>query len=193
MADISEILPGKLYLSSLSATHHHPWLVERRVSHILSITFSMVLPRENIKHMQIKLLDDQLARISEHFEVATSFIHEAISNDGCVLVHCDAGVSRSSTLVLAYLIKHHQMSLTEAHKLVKSKRDLIAPNLGFLLQLQLYAIAQSVPSDDLSVILEEICSLGYDRTKVERIVREHNFATEPILESISSLERLDDW
>ena len=42
---------------------------------------------------------------------------------------------RSSTLVLAYLMKYQQLSLVDAHTLVKSKRNMIRPNNGFWIQL----------------------------------------------------------
>lgn len=53
---------------------------------------------------------------------------------GKVLVHCLQGLSRSATLVLAFLIIKKGMSVTEAVELVRSKRR-IYPNDGFLQQL----------------------------------------------------------
>jgi len=52
-----------------------------------------------------------------------------------VLVHCFAGVSRSATIVLAYLMQEHGMSYTEAMKFVKAARWFINPNEGFRKQL----------------------------------------------------------
>ena len=42
-----------------------------------------------------------------------------------VLVHCIAGVSRSATIVMAYLMKSQGMTLQQAHRLVKSKRPIV--------------------------------------------------------------------
>ena len=53
---------------------------------------------------------------------------------GKVLVHCTVGVSRSATLVLAYLMIRQNMTLVEAIKTVKDHRGII-PNRGFLRQL----------------------------------------------------------
>jgi protein-tyrosine phosphatase len=56
-----------------------------------------------------------------------------------VLVHCHAGVSRSSTIVISYLMrKYINFSLNDALKFVKSKRPIIKPNKGFMKQLQKY-------------------------------------------------------
>lgn len=53
---------------------------------------------------------------------------------GKVLVHCQVGVSRSATLVLAYLMLKQNLTLVEAVCAVKDKRGVI-PNRGFLRQL----------------------------------------------------------
>jgi atypical dual specificity phosphatase len=52
-----------------------------------------------------------------------------------VLVHCAAGISRSSTLVIAYLINCENMKLFDAFKHVRSKRGVIWPNTGFMKML----------------------------------------------------------
>ncbi|OQV13404.1 hypothetical protein BV898_12356 [Hypsibius exemplaris] len=57
---------------------------------------------------------------------------------GRVLVHCLMGVSRSASVVLAYLVKYRGMSLEEAHELVRRQRPMISPNRGFWEQLSLF-------------------------------------------------------
>jgi protein-tyrosine phosphatase len=42
-----------------------------------------------------------------------------------ILVHCMAGVSRSVSLVIAYLIKHKDMNYEAAYTLVKSRRKIV--------------------------------------------------------------------
>lgn len=66
------------------------------------------------------------------------FIRDAIAKDGKVFVHCYAGVSRSATIVIAYLMFEHGLSYSAAIKLVKSKRPFINPNDGFRKQLLLF-------------------------------------------------------
>lgn len=54
---------------------------------------------------------------------------------GRVLVHCAMGISRSATLVLAFLMIYENMTLVEAIQTVQAHRN-ICPNSGFLRQLQ---------------------------------------------------------
>lgn len=51
-------------------------------------------------------------------------------------MHCFAGVSRSTTILTAYLMKKNQWRLREALSLVKKQRSVIGPNKGFILQLR---------------------------------------------------------
>ena len=61
---------------------------------------------------------------------------ESIRNqNGKVLVHCKAGISRSATICLAYLITCYRLSLDEAYEFMKKRKSLISPNFSFLGQL----------------------------------------------------------
>jgi protein-tyrosine phosphatase len=53
-----------------------------------------------------------------------------------VLVHCAAGVSRSASFVIAYIMKSRKIGFDEAYTFVKSKRPIITPNSGFVKQLK---------------------------------------------------------
>ena len=53
-----------------------------------------------------------------------------------ILVHCAAGVSRSASFTIAYLMRKKGMGFEEAHKLVKEKRKIIRPNSYFVEQLR---------------------------------------------------------
>ena len=58
-----------------------------------------------------------------------------------MLVHCVQGISRSASVVLAYLIKYEGMSTDAAVALVKRRRGIANPNAGFLRQLRAYEAA----------------------------------------------------
>ena len=60
---------------------------------------------------------------------------KARMSDCCILIHCMAGVSRSVTLTIAYLMYRYRMSMQSAYQFVKEKRPAISPNLNFMGQL----------------------------------------------------------
>ena len=78
------------------------------------------------------------APIENHFEDVNSFISNACQSGGKVLVHCDQGVSRSATAVLAYLMKERGMSVDQAFAYLQSKRGIVDPNYGFIQKLHHY-------------------------------------------------------
>ncbi|KFV07953.1 Dual specificity protein phosphatase 14, partial [Tauraco erythrolophus] len=73
--------------------------------------------------------------ISLYFDSVTDKINSVVQKHGATLVHCAAGVSRSATLCIAYLMKYHKVTLFEAYNWVKSRRPIIRPNVGFWRQL----------------------------------------------------------
>jgi protein-tyrosine phosphatase len=53
-----------------------------------------------------------------------------------VLVHCSAGISRSPTLVLAYMMKRCNFTLDEAFDRMRQLRSIVDPNVSFIIQLR---------------------------------------------------------
>lgn len=95
-------------------------------------------PIKNIRYKHIKLYDDPHCDLSQHFSAAFSFINEAINSKSNILIHCAMGVSRSSAILIAYLMKHQRMSFQDAYWFVKKRRSIIFPNFGFMTQLTEY-------------------------------------------------------
>lgn len=54
---------------------------------------------------------------------------------GKILVHCKAGISRSATICIAYLMVHKSLTLDQAFDHVRSRREIISPNMSFMQQL----------------------------------------------------------
>ena len=54
---------------------------------------------------------------------------------GKVLVHCEAGISRSPTICMAYIMRTERRQLEEAFDIIKQRRELISPNFSFMGQL----------------------------------------------------------
>ena len=65
-----------------------------------------------------------------------SVADSVLENNGKVLVHCHAGISRSATICIAYLMFKNNVSLEKAFDHVRSRRGVTSPNLNFMQQLQ---------------------------------------------------------
>ena len=69
------------------------------------------------------------------FIIVFSFTDSIRDKNGCVFVHCHAGISRSATICIAYIMKTMQCDLSKAYDFVKQRRSCISPNLHFMGQL----------------------------------------------------------
>jgi hypothetical protein len=65
-----------------------------------------------------QILDDQM-------EYLTYLINIYLNNNYGVLVHCYAGVQRSATVVLCYLLKYKNMSLNMGKAIMKQNRSIV--------------------------------------------------------------------
>ncbi|KAG0251001.1 Dual specificity protein phosphatase 10 [Actinomortierella ambigua] len=74
----------------------------------------------------------------QEFPAAFAFIDDARSAGTNVLVHCQLGVSRSASLVIAYVMRTEQMNLSSAYEFVKDKSGVISPNMSLMYQLVEY-------------------------------------------------------
>lgn len=84
---------------------------------------------------RVAVHDEEDAPLLEHLPSCCQLIERVRLNGGCTLVHCNAGVSRSVSVCLAYLISCQHMSLRDAYARVKARRPMARPNVGFFKQL----------------------------------------------------------
>ncbi|MBN3309207.1 DUS22 phosphatase, partial [Amia calva] len=81
---------------------------------------------------------------TQYFKESIKFIHESrLKREGC-LVHCLAGVSRSVTLVVAYIMTVTDLGWQDALSAVRAARPCAGPNIGFLRQLEDFENTQIV-------------------------------------------------
>ncbi|XP_017034700.1 dual specificity protein phosphatase MPK-4 [Drosophila kikkawai] len=138
---IDEIETG-LFLGNLTAATHMETLRSFKITHILTLD-SVPLPQHILEASflttkYIQIADMPREDILQHLEGCVDFISSALTQKGNVLVHCYFGVSRSSSTVIAYMMKHHNLDFLPAYELVKAKRRFVQPNAGFVSQLKLF-------------------------------------------------------
>ena len=135
--EVHQVIPG-LFIGCQDAATNFQELTRNKISCILNVAVGVMPTKiENIEHKSMPLYDEPGFNIREHFEEGIDFLREQLQN-GSVLVHCNAGISRSTTIILAFLMKEKKMGLNEALELVRIARPIAKPNPGFMKQLRTY-------------------------------------------------------
>lgn len=134
------ILPKFLYLGSQDAVIQDNFQ-QYGLTDILSVGIETPLSAEDkvgVSCHFLPCLDLPETSLHPLLEQAIVIIGGVRERNGRILVHCNAGVSRSATIAIGYLIREENMTFADAYKLVKSKRESIRPNDGFCAQLKCF-------------------------------------------------------
>lgn len=145
-ANVTEILP-RLFISDLAFVENPALLSSYRISHILSVMpDSIFRPPPSLLQIQpvrfqISVEDLPFSELAEHLPGTTSWIWNALSSspEARVVVHCAEGISRSVSVVAAYLMATQGWAPMQAIDFIKSKRRTANPNFGFIQQLHEYS------------------------------------------------------
>lgn len=140
---LDEVYP-QIYIGDMYAAKDKRGLQAHLITHVLNAadgkfnvnTGASFYRDTRITYFGVEAFDMASFDLSPFFYPAANFIKSALSSPtGKVLVHCAMGLSRSSSLVLAYLMIHENLTLVEALKAVSQNRN-VSPNQGFLEQLR---------------------------------------------------------
>ncbi|CAG8681109.1 13894_t:CDS:2, partial [Dentiscutata heterogama] len=154
-----EILP-RLYLGSKRAALNKDWLKYHKITNILTISTN-IRPRfpDSFVYKVVSIKDSEFQNISKYFEETFMFIQNVLDQeDRSILVHCEMGISRSPSVVIAYIMKSQKKSLKNALALVQEKRPIVLPNAGFYKQLKEFEkeISFNNDSDSESKLMNQI-------------------------------------
>ena len=131
---VHEVYPG-LFISDGYASGQYEFLKSLGIKQILTV--AKELKRHNHPEfvtMHISIDDHPDENIKQHFHHTHRFISQAPT-----LVHCFAGISRSASVVISYVMKTAKMNARDAINHCKKIRPIINPNYGFVTQLIDYA------------------------------------------------------
>jgi len=133
---VSEIVKDQLYIGNLSAGLSVEQRNRLSITHIVSVCpdYLSTGPR----HLTIPVQDSELDNLLIHFPDACRFIQNALEHGGRILIHCVMGISRSTTVLAAYLMKSRNMTASDAIKFIKQVRPQAQPNYGFTKQLDIF-------------------------------------------------------
>eukprot|EP01097_Dermamoeba_algensis_P009646 TRINITY_DN6884_c0_g1_i1.p1 TRINITY_DN6884_c0_g1~~TRINITY_DN6884_c0_g1_i1.p1 ORF type:complete len:553 (-),score=112.86 TRINITY_DN6884_c0_g1_i1:169-1827(-) len=135
MDTVDKIIDG-LYLGGVMGASNKDLLLSLNITHILTVSKTIpILYPKDFEYEMIAIDDAPSENIFCRFLTSNHFIDSGRSR-GAVLVHCAAGISRSSSCVIAYLMSKNQMTFRKGLSHVKGQRSCIRPNFGFEKQLE---------------------------------------------------------
>jgi len=140
--ELDLVIEPNIYVGSLEAVHHLNDKQMPRIDAVLSVLSSVdeayLKPFVGKRpHLYVDVDDYKTAPIEQYFDEMADFIHLHADTLGeTVLVHCHAGMSRSVTTVIYYMMKYRGYSSPEAAlKEIQKYRPVAEPNKGFMRKL----------------------------------------------------------
>eukprot|EP01062_Namystynia_karyoxenos_P049521 TRINITY_DN37947_c0_g1_i1.p1 TRINITY_DN37947_c0_g1~~TRINITY_DN37947_c0_g1_i1.p1 ORF type:complete len:227 (+),score=78.88 TRINITY_DN37947_c0_g1_i1:71-682(+) len=185
-ADPAEVLPY-LYLGSRIAAADRALLAERGITHVLNAATEIPNYHADpggaappLTYLQLELQDSEGDDIAAEWQRCTDWIRGAHEAGGKVLVHCQAGISRSAAIVIAYLMMTERVSLRDAYTRVKQARSNAGPNMHFMralgeLEDSLRPEGERGAPPTLSIedtFVNELVAMGFAQERAERAARE---------------------
>ena|SRR5581483_2298797 len=133
-----------LYLGDLANLRDKNFLMEQNFDLIIDVNYyyfsntnpvstykkENLFPNLEFKHYPVE--DTHFENPFKFFDLIYDDIETALNNNKKVYIHCQMGISRSPTIVIAYLMKKHKWTRDKSLNYVKSKRPIIAPNTSFM-------------------------------------------------------------
>lgn len=132
----STIINYKLYQGKGEQATNEKIIDDLKITHVINITKEH--PNafgDKLTYLRITVEDVKASDLFKYFQETCDFITKAFQKKGVVLIHCNLGVSRSSTITLAYLMQTQHISLEDALTFLRTRRSCARPNFGFLSQL----------------------------------------------------------
>nr|XP_038041334.1 dual specificity protein phosphatase 22-A-like isoform X4 [Anas platyrhynchos] len=134
---MSKVVTG-LYLGNIRDSEDVASLRRHGVTHVLSVHTGAKPVLEDMSYLCISASDSSSQNLMQHFKECIKFIHECRLRGGGCLVHCLAGVSRSTTVLVAYLMTVTELGWERCLAATRAVRSYASPNPGFQQQLRDY-------------------------------------------------------
>jgi protein-tyrosine phosphatase len=126
-----------VYLGSEADAMDLNFINSEKITTILSIqSWEIQKKIKGINYEFVQANDNSEQDLYSKFKFICDFLKESSERNERVLVHCQAGISRSATACLAYLMKEKNMSLDSSFCELRKRRDIVSPNFAFLGQLK---------------------------------------------------------
>lgn len=146
---ISEVIPDFLYLSGSRAANNASRTARAGISAYLNVAAGEKLPYENysqediasgdVLFKHVPMVDNGKTLLQSYFDECFVFIRQCLTEGRRVLVYCREGKSRSASIVIAYLIRFHEMNYDTALAMLRRVREAVDPNISFCSQLDSFS------------------------------------------------------
>ncbi|XP_031284833.1 protein-tyrosine-phosphatase MKP1-like [Pistacia vera] len=144
-----------IYLGSDAVAKNRDILRRNGITHVLNCV-GFVCPeyfKNDLVYKTLWLQDSPSEDITSILYDVFDYFEDVREQGGRVFVHCCQGVSRSTSLVIAYLMWREGQSFEDAFQFVKAARGVTNPNMGFACQLlQCQKRVHAVPASPNSVL-----------------------------------------
>ncbi|CAK9144534.1 unnamed protein product [Ilex paraguariensis] len=144
-----------VYLGSDAVAKNHKVLRQNGITHVLNCV-GFVCPeyfKNDLVYKTLWLQDSPSEDITSILYDVFDYFEDVREQGGRVFVHCCQGVSRSTSLVIAYLMWKERQSFEDAFQHVKTARGVTNPNMGFACQLlQCQKRVHAMPASPNSVL-----------------------------------------
>lgn len=133
--EASEILEDKLYLGNEGSSFSKKKLKKKGITDIIIVGYNLYkFYPEDFNYKQIEIDDNEHEEILKYFIPIILYILN--NEDKVFFIHCQAGISRSASIVISIIMFMKKLNFEEAFKFVSNKRKIISPNFGFIQQLK---------------------------------------------------------
>ena len=133
--EASEIIEDKLYLGNEGSSFSKKKLKKRGITDIIIVGYNLYkFYPEDFNYKQIEIDDNEHEEILKYFIPIILYILN--NEDKVFFIHCQAGISRSASIVISIIMFMKKLNFEEAFKFVSNKRKIISPNFGFIQQLK---------------------------------------------------------
>lgn len=136
--NVQEIEQG-VYIGDIASAYNVEELKKLGITHVVTAVLG-VQPQfpQDFVYLNVPVRDVESEDMKAHLPETIRFIDDAVASGGKVLVHCVCGVSRSATIVAAWVMSKHGYTVEETLQMMKERRDCVDPNPAFRDQLEEY-------------------------------------------------------
>lgn len=177
--DALSAIDERLFVGARPTPEDLPALRDAGLTHVVSCLEAGVMPK-------VRFLDSHFvthaieARDAMDEDIARSFpgvfaFDDAAGDTARILVHCEAGVSRSATVAAALVMRREGLSFFDAFTKLRAGRPGVLPNIGFASQLQRFERPEGTGAQvsSLSRYLREVCHAPVEADLLDPALARH--------------------